>query len=83
MSVVEFQGPGSSPARVPEGSDRVLICWTTKPQGEDRFGTRAFADEPAIAKARMFAGMNLNGSYGTHVSDGTKGRPQGRGGGAD
>jgi hypothetical protein len=60
----------------------VLICWTTKPQGEDRFGTRAFADQPAIAKARMDAAMNLTGSCGTHVSNGTKGRPEGRGGGA-
>lgn len=60
----------------------MLICWTTKPQGEDRFGTRAFATQPAIAKARMTAVMNLNGSYGTHVSNGTKGRPEGRGGGA-
>lgn len=61
----------------------MLICWTTKPQGEDRFGTRAFASQPAIAKARMGADMNLTGSYGTHVSNGTKGRPEGRGGGAD
>lgn len=59
----------------------MLICWTTKPQGEDRFGTRAFADQPAIATARMTA-MELNGSYGTHVSNGIKGRPEGRGGGA-
>lgn len=82
MSVVESSCPGSSPARVPEGNVRVLICWTTKPQGEDRFGTRAFADQPAIATARMDA-MELTGSYGTHVSNGgTKGRPEGRGGGA-
>ena len=58
----------------------MLISWTTKPQGEDRFGTRAFA-APAIAKARMAAVMDLNGSYGTHVSNGAKGRPEGRGGG--
>jgi hypothetical protein len=81
MSVVEFPCPGSSPVRVPEGNVRVLICWTTKPQGEDRFGTRAFAAMPAIAKARMSAVENLSGSYGTHVSNGTAGRPQGRGGG--
>jgi hypothetical protein len=82
MTMVESSCPGRSPARVPEGNVRVLICWTTKPQGEDRFGTRAFADQPAIAKARMGAAMNLTGSYGTHVSNGTKGRPEGRGGGA-
>ena len=82
MTVVESQCPGSSPARVPEGNVRVLICWTTKPQGEDRFGTRAFADQPAMPKARMSAVMNHTGSYGTHVSNGIKGRPEGRGGGA-
>ena len=60
----------------------MLICWTTKPQGEDRFGTRAFAATPAIADARLVAVMDLTGSYGTHVSNGTKGRPEGRGGGA-
>ena len=62
----------------------MLICWTTKPQGEDRFGTRAFASQPAIAKARMGVETDPMGLYGTtHVSNGTKGRPQGRGGGAD
>ena len=50
--------------------------------GDDGFGTRAFADQPAIAKARLGAVMDLTGSYGTHVSNGTKGRPEGRGGGA-
>lgn len=60
----------------------MLICWTTKPQGEDRYGTRAFAIQPATAKARMAAAMELTGSYGTHVSNGTKVRPEGRGGGA-
>ena len=62
----------------------MLICWTTKPQGEDRFGTRAFADQPANAKARMDAVTGPMGSYGTtHVSaNGGKGRPEGRGGGA-
>lgn len=60
----------------------MLICWTTKPQGEDRFGTRAFADQPAMPKAHVAAAMNRTGSYGTHVSNGTKGRPEGRGGGA-
>jgi hypothetical protein len=60
----------------------VLICWTTKPQGEDRFGTRAFASQPAIAKARLGPDVTpMTGSYGTHVSNGTKGRPEGRGGG--
>ena len=82
ICVMRSQCPGSSPARVPEGNVRVLICWTTKPQGEDRFGTRAFASQPAIAKARMDVVTDPMGSYGTHVSTGTKGRPAGRGGGA-
>jgi hypothetical protein len=81
MTVVESHCPGSSPARVPEGNVRVLICWTTKPQGEDRFGTRAFADQPANAKARMAAAMDRSGLYGTHVSNGTTWRPEGRGSG--
>ena len=60
----------------------MLICWTTKPQGEDRFGTRAFAS-PAMPAARTTAITNHVGSYGTGASNGTKGRPEGRGGGAD
>ena len=82
MSVVESQSPGSSPVRVPEGNVRVLICWTTKPQGEDRYGTRAFAT-PTMPTARTTAIANHVGSCGTGASNGTKGRPEGRGGGAD
>jgi hypothetical protein len=66
---------------IPEGNVRVLNRWTTtKPQGEDRFSAHACAS-PAMPEAHIATTDLFDGSYGTRVSNGTKGRPEGRGGG--
>jgi hypothetical protein len=60
----------------------VLNRWlTSKPQG--MAGTSAHAcASPAMSVAHIDAVPNFDGTYGTRVSNGTKGRPEGRGGGA-
>jgi hypothetical protein len=69
-------------ARHRRGNDRVLTTrWTTKPHGEAGLCAHAFVS-PAMPAAPV-AVQNFDGSYGTGVSNGTIGRPMGRGGGAD
>ena len=62
----------------------MLNRWlTSKPQG--MAGTSAHAcASPAMSAAHIDAVPTMHvGSYGTRVFNGTKGRPEGRGGGAD
>jgi hypothetical protein len=61
----------------------VLNRWIdSKPQGKAGLSAHACAS-PAMPAARIDATENHVGSYGTRVFTGTKGRPEGRGGGAD
>jgi hypothetical protein len=60
----------------------VLNRWLTlKPQGMTVSSAHACAS-PAMSAAHIDAVPNHVGSYGTRVFNGTKGRPEGRGGGA-
>jgi hypothetical protein len=83
--MVGYQGPGSSPARVTRrGSELVLQTrWnTTKPQGMAGTSAHACAIPVMSAWQMGVATEKPFGSYGTHVSNRTNGRPEGRGGGA-
>lgn len=77
--MVESQSPGSSQARVPKGLTRVLNRWTSKPQG--MVGTSALACVPPAIPVGHLAMDSQFGFYGTRVTNGTIGRPEGRGGG--
>lgn len=60
----------------------MLNRWiATKPQGKAGLSAHACVS-PAMPAARIDAMENHVGSYGTRVFNGTKGRPEGRGGGA-
>ena len=80
LSVVGYQGPGSSLARVTRKEvARVLIRWIPKPQGVE--GTSAYACVSPAMPAGHTAVDAAFGLHGTRVSNGTIGRPEGRGGG--
>lgn len=59
----------------------MLLRWTTKPHGEDRFSAHACVS-PSMPVVHIAATNGLTRSYGTHVFGGTNGRPEGPGGGA-